>query len=132
LRNGRGNSPAIVYFYVSLSTVIAGFIPATHVSARVIRDLKWVPAINAGMTIIGYSSHGHPDRKWDSSFQFYDLGWREGVSLWHGYRLYRSEELSSMTSTPSSHRDESATFGILLTNIFSAANPEKTEWKGNF
>jgi hypothetical protein len=37
-----------------------------------------------------------------------------------------------MTATPSSHRDESATFGILLTNIFSAASPKKVERDRNF
>jgi hypothetical protein len=51
------------FFYISLSTVIAGFVPATHRSASVICDLKWVPAINVEMTMI------------------------ESVSLWHGYRL---------------------------------------------
>jgi len=43
-----------------------------------------------------------------------------------------SFELSSMISTPSSHSDESATFGILLTNIFSAPGRAKAEWNRNF
>ena len=41
-------------------------------------------------------------------------------------------ELSSMISTPSSHSDESATFGILLTNIFVAPGRAKAEWNRNF
>jgi hypothetical protein len=37
-----------------------------------------------------------------------------------------------MTSIPSAHRAESATFGILLTNIFLAAGPAKMERDRNF
>jgi hypothetical protein len=73
------------------------------------------------------------------------LGWRwfnftksDGVKVFHcgtvsGFERRRgSEKLSSMTSTPSSRRVDSATFGILLTNIFSAASPRKAERDGNF
>jgi hypothetical protein len=44
----------------------------------------------------------------------------------------RSAESSLKTSIHSSHSDESATFGILLTNIFLAPDRAKAEWSGNF
>jgi hypothetical protein len=50
-----------------------------------------------------------------------DFHWREG-----------RKKLSSMTAIRSSQRDESATFVILLTIIFSAAGPAKAEWNRNF
>jgi hypothetical protein len=56
-----------------------------------------------------------------------------GVKVFHcgtdsGFGRRRGrKKLSLMTSTPSSQRDESATFGILLTIIFSAAGPTKAD-----
>lgn len=56
-----------------------------------------------------------------------------GVKVFHcgtdsGFERRRGrKKLSSMTAIPSSHRDESATFGILLTFIFSTASPKKAE-----
>jgi hypothetical protein len=41
-------------------------------------------------------------------------------------------ELSSMISTPPSHSDESATFGILLTNIFFGSRSRKSEREQKF
>lgn len=49
-----------------------------------------------------------------------------------GIDFCRSAESSSMTSIHSAHRDESATFGILLTNIFSAPGCAKAELNRNF
>ena len=47
-------------------------------------------------------------------------------------RMRGPKNLPSLTSTPSSLRVDSATFGNLLTNIFSAAGRAKTERDRNF
>jgi len=62
----------------------------------------------------------------------------DGMKVFHcgtdsGFdRMRELKKLSSLTSTPSSRRVDSATFGILLTNIFSAAGRKKVEWDRNF
>jgi hypothetical protein len=61
-----------------------------------------------------------------------------GVKVFHcgtdsGFdRMRGRKKLSSMIAIHSSQRDESATFVILLTFIFSAAGPVKAEWNRNF
>jgi hypothetical protein len=47
-------------------------------------------------------------------------------------RMTGRKKLSSMTAIHSSHSVDSATFGILLTIIFSAAGPVKAERNRNF
>ncbi|HLA01318.1 MAG TPA: hypothetical protein VJ019_01020 [Aestuariivirga sp.] len=61
-----------------------------------------------------------------------------GVKVFHcgtdsGFERRRGrKKLSVMTAIHSSHRAESATFGILLTNIFSATSPKNVERDRNF
>jgi hypothetical protein len=48
------------------------------------------------------------------------------------HRRRGRKKLSVMTSIHSSRRVDSATFGILLTIIFSVEDPAKAEWNRNF
>jgi len=65
---------------------------------------------------------------WRRSLRFHDFSRRKSVSLWHGRRFFSEKVPPSMTSIPSAHRAESATFGILLTNIFWL--PVAQKWNG--